>query len=91
MNDIVIIGGGIAGLYAYYHLLNENKNMKIQLFEKENYFGGRIKTVVKKINGKKYQYEAGAGRLNKNHHLFLHLIKELNLTKDHILLRHHIL
>lgn len=82
MNDIVIIGGGIAGLYAYYHLLNENKNMKIQLFEKENYFGGRIKTVVKKINGKKYQYEAGAGRLNKNHHLFLHLIKELNLTKD---------
>ena len=30
--DIIIIGGGISGLYNYYHLINTNK--KVILFEK---------------------------------------------------------
>ena len=82
MNDIVIIGGGIAGLYSYYKLQNQNKHLKIKLFEKENYFGGRIFTVKKIINNKKYQYEAGAGRLNDKHILFLKLIQQINLAND---------
>ena len=51
MNDIIIIGGGIAGLYCFHKLqkkfLEENKNFKISLFEKNNYFGGRCLTKIK--------------------------------------------
>ena len=82
MNDIIIIGGGISGLYCFYELEKKYKNLKISLFEKNNYFGGRILTKYKKIFNEQYQYEAGAGRLNKNHKLFLKLIKELKLEKD---------
>lgn len=82
MNDIIIIGGGISGLYCFYELEKKYKNLKISLFEKNDYFGGRFLTKHKNINNKKIQYEMGAGRLNKNHKLFLKLIKELKLDKD---------
>ena len=49
MNDIIIIGGGIGGLYCFYELEKKYKNLKISLFEKNNYFGGRFLTKYKKI------------------------------------------
>ena len=70
MNDIIIIGGGISGLYSYYQLLLKNPKLKIKLFEKNNYFGGRILTLHKKLNHQNYQFEAGAGRFNSKHTLF---------------------
>ena len=82
MNDVIIIGGGISGLYCFYELEKKYKNLKISLFEKNNYFGGRFLTKKKEISNKTYQFEIGAGRLNKNHKLFLKLIKELKLEKD---------
>ena len=82
MNDIIIIGGGISGLYAYYQLILRNPKLKIKLFEKNNYFGGRILTVTKKLNHQKYQFEAGAGRFNSKHTLFFKLIKKLKLEKE---------
>ena len=82
MNDIVIIGGGISGLYTYHKLIKKNSNLKIILFEKNNYFGGRILTIHKKINGEKYQFEAGAGRFNNKHTYFFKLIKNLKLEKE---------
>ncbi|MBN8568410.1 MAG: NAD(P)-binding protein [Ignavibacteria bacterium] len=42
--DIAIIGGGIAGLYSSYRLLEETKNCKLKLFEKSANLGGRILT-----------------------------------------------
>ena len=73
MNDIIIIGGGIAGLYCFYELEKKykNKNLKISLFEKNNYFGGRILTMKKKFNNNTYQFESGSGRLNNKHKLLL--------------------
>ena len=80
--DYIIIGGGISGLYTYYHLLKNDPSLNILLFEKNNYFGGRVKTKYMKKNGISYQMEEGAGRFNKNHKLLFKLIEELNLKKD---------
>ncbi|MBO7126038.1 FAD-dependent oxidoreductase [bacterium] len=55
--DAVIVGGGLAGLSAAYHLKNElGENAKILLLEKEDRLGGRVWT--KKFG--KYFYELGA-------------------------------
>ncbi len=81
MNDIIIIGGGLSGLYCFYEMEKKYKNLKISLFEKNNYFGGRILTMKKNIYNKDYQYEMGASRFNKNHKLMIKLIKELKLDK----------
>jgi len=80
--DIIIVGSGISGLYTTYKLLKKNKNLKILIIEKNNYNGGRIKTYKKNINNIKYQFEEGAGRFNTNHHLFLKLLKTLNLSNE---------
>ena len=78
--DIIIIGGGISGLYNYYHLINTNN--KVILFEKNDYFGGRIlNQSVVNIN-----HPTGAARFNLNHKLVIKLLKEFHLLdfrKDH--------
>ena len=73
-NEINIIGGGISGLYLVYKL-SKNKNNLINLFEKENRYGGRIYT----DDFYKTKIERGAGRFNKNHKLIKKLIIELGL------------
>ena len=82
--DFVILGGGISGLYTCYRLLQKNPNYKIALFEKNNYWGGRIKTLYKTINHVDYQMEEGAGRFNDHHKILKALIVELGLEKDMI-------
>ena len=59
--DIIIIGGGIAGLFTAYKLSQTNKN--IILFESSNKLGGKIKT----IKNENISYEAGAARFHKSH------------------------
>lgn len=73
--DIIVIGGGISGLNVTYQLLKKNNKLKIALFEKNDYLGGRIYT--HKEND--FYFEAGAGRFNDNHILLNSLIKELKL------------
>jgi monoamine oxidase len=73
--DYAIIGGGISGLYAAYKLNKKYPNKKIILYEKNNYFGGRVKG----YNYKTYHWEEGAGRFNSNHKLLIELIEELKL------------
>jgi len=80
--DIIIIGGGISGLYSAYKLLQKNKDLKILILEKNDYLGGRIKTFKKIINNKKFIFEEGAGRFNDNHELLLQLIYELGLKTN---------
>lgn len=71
--DIIILGGGIAGVYTMYTLLKTNPNLSILLLEATERFGGRIYTTPK------YHLEAGAGRFSSNHKHLLKLIKELGL------------
>jgi len=82
--EMIIIGGGISGLYLLYKYISKfpNKKKDVCLFEKTNRFGGRIKTFHTQIQHMEYQMEEGAGRFNQNHTLLLQLLKELHLEKD---------
>ncbi len=79
--DIIIIGGGIAGLNILYNLYKDKSNKKILLIEKNDYLGGRIKTFRTNINNTDYKFEEGAGRFNNKHKLLINLIKELKMEK----------
>jgi protoporphyrinogen oxidase len=68
--DIVIVGGGIAGLYCAYKLSN---TFKVALFDDRNYIGGRIYTHP-------VGYEVGAARFNNSHLLLMNLIKHFGLN-----------
>ena len=72
--DVVIIGGGISGLYCAYKL---SETQYVALFDERNYIGGRIHTYI----NNDYQYEIGAARFNNSHTLLLELIKYYKLTK----------
>jgi len=76
MYDIIIIGGGIGGLYTAYELLKKDKNQSILIVEKESILGGRIDTYEDKY----MRVEAGAGRFHEDHKLLIKLLKELKLT-----------
>ena len=69
---IVIIGGGIAGLYAATKLIGK----PVTILEKSHRLGGCICTHYEKG----LSYETGAGRFNKYHKLLLKLLKEYGLT-----------
>ncbi len=68
----IVVGGGISGLNILY---NSIPYQSYALFEKNNYFGGRIKTFRKNS----YIWEEGAGRFNQKHKYLLSLIKSLHL------------
>lgn len=80
--DIIIVGGGMAGLYTQYKLLKRYKNKKILLIERDNRLGGRIYTHKVTVKGIKHSMEAGAGRFNDNHKCFKKLINDVGLTKQ---------
>ena len=73
--DIVIIGGGIAGIYTLYKLSKKYKESTFLLLEKDGRLGGRIST----YNHNKIIFEEGAGRFNDLHILLIQLIDELHL------------
>lgn len=80
-SDTVIVGGGIAGLYACYKLKQlKGANHTISLFEGTNRFGGRIETV--EMNG--FLAEYGPMRFEKMAQpLLMDLIAELGLETNH--------
>jgi protoporphyrinogen/coproporphyrinogen III oxidase len=72
----LIVGGGITGLSAAWHLLKQNPKVKITLLEKENRLGGWIRT----CNEGGYLFEKGPRTFpfSRNPHL-LELIRALKL------------
>jgi hypothetical protein len=77
--DLVIIGGGIAGLYTLYKLSKQFTNLKILLLESGERYGGRIYSYKETIDGEEYIMDLGAGRLGHHHKLINTLISELGL------------
>lgn len=80
---IGIVGGGIAGLYAAYKLLQ--KGFSVTLWEASDRIGGRVCTARK--NG--VQYEGGAGRFHVQHKRLMRLFKELNMHHDFYTINKH--
>ena len=76
--DLIIVGGGVSGLYVNYNFLKSNKNKKTLLIESKSDLGGRIKY------NKQYHFESGAARFTDKHIYLNNLIKELKL-KDKII------
>ena len=58
--DIIIIGGGISGLYTAYKLKEMNNNIKILILEKDIKIGGRLGNY--KFYGENVVIGAGVGR-----------------------------
>jgi protoporphyrinogen oxidase len=93
--NIAIIGGGISGLYTAYKLYKkyDKNNIKITIFEKNDYLGGRIHTINKKnnhVNKTEFPtltYDTGAGRFSNQHKYLLNLIKDLDI-QDQIIELH---
>ena len=79
--DLIIIGGGIAGLRTGLNALEINPDIKCCILEKYWYIGGRIATYRKNLpNIGKVQWENGAGRISTTHHKVLYLLKKYGLT-----------
>lgn len=57
--DVVVVGAGIAGLSAAYHLIKIEKNLKILVLEKDSRVGGRI--FNRKFNDITYSLGASMG------------------------------
>jgi len=77
--DLVIIGGGISGLYTLYKLSKKYAHLKILLLESGQRYGGRIYSYKETIDNKEYVMDLGAGRLGYHHKLINSLINELGL------------
>ncbi len=75
MIDVIIIGAGISGLCAAYHLKKTGKN--ILLLEASDRVGG----VIQSINAEEFLLERGPNSLRGSHE-FLDLVDELNLTSE---------
>lgn len=76
--DVVIVGGGIGGLYTAYRLLKRAPNARVLVLEKSPEVGGRVYT-YDGFDGA--TVEAGAGRFSNHHVRLRKLIGELGLSK----------
>jgi len=77
MYDIIIVGGGIAGLMSALRIKEKQPDASILLLEKYKNLGGRALTY--KENG--IQYEIGAGRIWHKHERMNALVKQYGMEK----------
>ncbi len=77
---IAIIGGGISGLVAAYHL---HKSHDITLFEANDYPGGHTNTIDVERNGRQYSVDTGFIVFNdRTYPNFIHLLDELGVESQ---------
>ena len=76
--SIVIIGGGIAGLYCAYLLKKRRPEVKVTILEKESKCGGRVS--MEEIDGVKVPTGAQFSRVDKDKTL-QKLLKDLGIKR----------
>lgn len=78
--DVLIIGGGIAGLYCARQLLRAQPSLRLVLCEQYKVLGGRMATYHKTLPGDlAVQWEIGAGRISDSHVRLHSLLREYGL------------
>ena len=75
--DVVIVGGGISGLYTAYRLLSNRPMLRVLLLEKSGQLGGRVWT----FSDKHMTVDGGAGRFSEGHARVVALIRDLGLSE----------
>ena len=75
MHEMIIIGGGISGLYFAYELKKQFPKISIHILEKEGRIGGRMGS--ESFHGISLPMGAGVGR--KKDKLLIKLLKELEI------------
>jgi hypothetical protein len=85
--DVIIIGSGIAGLYAGYNITKDYPEKKILILERyhKKYIGGRMNN--ESFQGVKVVTGAGVGRKRKDK-LLIRLLKELNIPTHEFQVKH---
>jgi phytoene dehydrogenase-like protein len=83
--DHVIVGGGIAGLYQAYVLLQEDPSCSVILLEASRRWGGRIHTFHEgathaDASAAPITMEFGAGRFQRSHRRLWRLLAAMGLT-----------
>lgn len=83
-DSILVVGGGMGGLYTAYCLLEHGKQ-DITVVEKGWRWGGRVHTLERKDalasdDEAKIYYECGAGRFNQEHKILIRLIRRFGLA-----------
>ena len=74
--DVIIVGGGISGLFAAREILKKHPTWRVAIAEKYKTLGGRTST----YHHGNLQWEAGAGRILESHTHVMKLLKEYGLT-----------
>lgn len=76
--QVAVVGGGIAGLYAAYRLMSQKpQSYEVSLFESSSRLGGRI--CSQDIPGLPFNAELGAMRFPERHRLLVNLIDHLEI------------
>ena len=78
--DVVILGSGISGLHAAVEILKQHPKLRVAVYEKYKFLGGRTFTFHGTVDGHPIQWEEGAGRISNKHTLVLSLLKHYKLT-----------
>lgn len=81
--DVVVVGGGVAGLYTAYQLSKNvmpGANNNVCLFEKENHLGGRVFDLPHDNQHPELVFGLGALRVLEGQEQVIALAKELGIT-----------
>ncbi len=73
--DVLIIGGGVAGLMAGIELAKNGK--KVILLEKEGVVGGQCKTEILQSDNETYRFDYGGHRFITNNEVLLSFVEEV--------------
>ncbi|HEU0079553.1 MAG TPA: FAD-dependent oxidoreductase [Longimicrobiaceae bacterium] len=77
--DVAVIGGGVSGVYTAWRLKQENRKLKVAVFEYGNRIGGRLYSFP--MPGMPHiKAELGGMRWLKSHEIVVGLIDHLNLA-----------
>jgi hypothetical protein len=79
--DVLIVGGGIAGLYTAREILKRRPETQLLLIEKYPVLGGRVLSFKKQLGSQQaVGWEAGAGRLHYSQKRIHALLDEYDIT-----------